>query len=558
MATSREPLNVSGEVTWPILPLLLPVSDEAFDAENPSEAVELFVERARAADPGFELTERNAPAVAAICRRLDGLPLAIELVASRVRSLSVEDIAARLEKRLPILAAGARTGLPRQRTLEATVAWSYDLLEPPERSVFTRLGMFAGPFDLNAAEEVGAGGDVERDQVVHVLSALVDKSLLAVLHEDESVRYRMLETIRDFSRMRLAETQEMARVEAAHTGWALGFAQRAQGQMIGPDMPVWIRRVRDVFDDLRAVVERSLERGDPETGLRLVTALDPYLNQMAVREGAYWLDRLFEAGDVGPDLLAPALSLRGELLILDGETERAADVLERALELYETADDSLGKARAQLLMAAVLWDRSDPEEVHRLLLSALDVFEALRHPTRHYPICLFVLALWELEFGDSAHAGQYATRLEQLGEMINADMVKAHAAEVFGLMAHFGGDPELARARFADAVVHYRRAGLVLGCLVHCLGHIAMWTLGQGNPAQTATLLGSIETLREAYVGMSTPVSERIWHDQTAASARRQLGAAFDADFSKGKQMDPEGALEFAAGSVAGERRSTG
>jgi predicted ATPase/class 3 adenylate cyclase len=555
LATSREPLNVPGEVSWPVPPLTLPASDEAVEVRNAPEAVVLFVERAHAADPSFDLTVRNAPVVSAICRRLDGLPLAIELAAARVRALSVEDIATRLRDHLAVLSAGSRTALPRQQTLEATVAWSYHLLNEAERVVFTRLGLFSGPFDLAAAEEVGAGGDIERHRVLDHVSGLVDKSLLAVVRDEEDVRYRMLNTIREYARTRLAAAPDLARVREAHTRWALGFAQEAKQQIAGPQMRVWFRRVRSAFDDLRAVLERSLEQGDPETGLRLLTALQIFLTQTGVREAAYWLDQLLSAGDIAPEILAPALSLRGALLMQQGDAEAAVRDLERSLEIFETVDDPPGRAGAQQVLAITLWGPSEAERVRQLLTSALGTFEAIRGPGTGYRemACLFILALWELQFGEPSEAERFAPRLERLGEQSGVALIKAHAAELSGLTAHFADDQEQAKARFVEAVGHYRQAGFPLQCFAHCLDHIALWTLNKGRPDRAATLLGSVEELRK--VAIAIPPFERIWHDQATTAAREQLGATtFERHFQEGRQTGPEDAAVLASAALLGER----
>ncbi len=558
LATSREPLNVPGEVSWPVPPLTLPASDEAVEVRNAPEAVVLFVERAHAADPSFDLTERNAPAIAAICRRLDGLPLAIELAAARVRALSVEDIATRLRDQLAVLSAGSRTALPRQQTLEATVAWSYDLLDEAERVVFTRLGVFSGPFDLGAAEEVGAGVDIERHRVLDLVSGLVDKSLLVVVRDEEDVRYRMLNTIRDYARNRLAEGPDLLRVREAHTRWALGFAEEAKQQIAGPQMRVWFRRVHSAFDDLRAVLERSLEQGDPETGLRLLTALETFLVQTTVREAGYWLDQLLSAGDIAPKILAQALSLHGFILMIQGDAEAAVPVLERSLDLFETVDDPPGRAWAQQVLATALWGPSKAGLVRQLLTSAVNTFQAISGTDPRYREVagLFMLALWELQFGEPSAAERFAPQLERLGEQSGVAIIKAHAAELYGLTAHFANDQDQVQARFVEAVGHYRQAGFPLQCFAHCLDHIALWTLNQGHPDRAATLLGSVEAIRE--IAISIPAFERIWHSQATTAAREQLGAStFERHFQEGRQTGPEEAAQLASATLLAERTGT-
>ncbi|MFQ5968672.1 MAG: adenylate/guanylate cyclase domain-containing protein [Acidimicrobiia bacterium] len=548
LATSREPLNVPGEVSWQVPPMMLPEADDSVSLGNPPEAVMLFAERARAADPGFELSERTAPSVVAICRRVDGLPLAIELAATRVRSLSVESIAGRLEDRLTVLSGGSRTALPRQQTLEATVGWSYDLLNKTEQVVFSRLGVFAGSFDLSAAERVAAADDIEADQILDVVTGLVDRSLLAVVRDQDDVRYRMLDTIRHYARTRLAESGDLPRIEEAHTGWVLDFAEEATKRMVGPEMRLWLGRINATFDDIRAVLERSLEHGEPETGLRLLTALELFLILSAVREGAYWLDELLSAGESAPEILAPALAVRGELLIFQGDARAAAPVLERSLELFEAVDDPSARARAQLDLAAAMWE-TDAERVPRLLTSALKTFQTIWDPTG-LTRSLWALVLWEFQRGDPPNAERFASQLESLGEETGAPLIKAHAAEAYGLRAHFAGRTEQAQTHFTEAVGQYREAGFVQ-CLAHCLDHIALWALKEGHPERAARLLGSVEALREEHIGTGVRPFERAWHDQVTADAYQQLGAStFDRHFQEGRQSLPEDATELAAAAL--------
>jgi len=546
LATSRETLNVIGEATWPIPPMAFPTSDDAVEVWNPDEAVALFIARAREVDPGFDLTERNAAAIAAICRRLDGLPLAIELAAARVRVLSVEDIAGRLEDRFAILSAGRRTALPRQQTLESTVAWSYDLLAGVERILFTRLAVFAGSFDLSAAETVGALVDVERREVLNLLTGLVHKSLLTVVRAEAPFRYRMLETIRDYGRMRLAEAAERALVEDAHTRWALGFAEQARKQFIGPQMRSWLRRTRVAFDDLRAVLDRCVQRGDAATGMRLLTRLEVYLVGNAVREGTYWIDRLLAVGDPDPQILARALSLRGELLAFQGDTDSSILELERSLELFETVNDPPGRAWSQIILGVALWEQAEPERIRELFASALGPLQAsgdLAGVVR----CLFGLAMLAFEFGDPAEAAQYASQMEAMGEESGAALIKAHAAETHALEAHFAADRERARQHFVAATRHYGEAGFIQ-CLAHCMEHIALWSIDAGEVEHAAALLGSVEALRNDYVGTGVPPFERIWHDQAMTVARQRLGAvAFDQHFQDGRTTSLDDAVVLAS-----------
>ena len=237
LATSREALGVPGEQVWPVPPLSLPdpSSGEALRQLEASEAVRLFVARCRDALPGFALAEQNAPAVVEICRRLDGLPLAIELAAARIRGLTPEQIAARLDDRFRLLAGGSRTALPRHRTLRGTIEWSHDLLSEPERILFRRLAVFAGGWTVEAAEGICSGDGIAAEDVLDLLLKLVERSLVVADRSGPAVRYRMLETIREYAAERLREAGEEAMLRTRHRDCLLAMAERTIWELQGPN-----------------------------------------------------------------------------------------------------------------------------------------------------------------------------------------------------------------------------------------------------------------------------------------------------------------------------------
>ncbi|MBW3666572.1 MAG: tetratricopeptide repeat protein, partial [Actinobacteria bacterium] len=545
LATSREPLGVPGEVTWRVPSMELSRPDDPDLVDDPPEAVALFVERARAADPGFVLSEHNAPLVATISRRLDGLPLAIELAAARVRALSLGDIADRLEDRFALLSAGSRTALPRQRTLEAAVAWSYDLLHPEEQELFAHLGVFRGSFELEAAEAVGAVGDLEASGVLDLLTGLVDKSLVTVVREGDEVSYRMLETIRHYARTRLAESPDAEVVREAHTRWALDFSARAGQKMIGPEQRRWMGRIQSSVDDLRAALERSLDRGAIGDGLRLMVALDNWWVLTGPPEATFWLERLLAAEqEVEVETLAPGLALYGQLLVFGDDTEAAIGTLERSLELFEEIEDPRNQAYAQHMLGIALWDRQEPERARDLNQRALEIFEEIGE-TAGIHRTLFLLGLWELGFGDAESASELAERQGALAEQSKVPIVKAHAAEFFGLTAHFRNDHEAARRHFLEALGHFRQVGRIQ-CLVHYLGHLSRWALTDGRSDYAASLLGSAEALRREHLAGKGPVFERIWNETAMEEAREALGLdQFDRFFQEGAANDPDEAIDL-------------
>jgi predicted ATPase len=235
LATSREALGITGEVAWPVPSLSLPDLRRLPDIESLPryESARLFVERTAAVKPTFALTEQNASAVAQICYRLDGIPLAIELAAARAKVLSVEQIADRLDDSFGLLSAGGRTAMPRHRTLHATMDWSHELLPDKERALFRRLSVFAGAFTLEAAESVCVGENLERDEVLDLLSHLMDKSLVTARERDGEAHYRLLETVRQYGTEKLSESCEAEKFRERHAGYYLALAQEAEPELKG-------------------------------------------------------------------------------------------------------------------------------------------------------------------------------------------------------------------------------------------------------------------------------------------------------------------------------------
>ncbi|MFI0421577.1 BTAD domain-containing putative transcriptional regulator [Spongiactinospora sp. 9N601] len=307
LATSRESLNIAGErLAW-VPPLTVPA-----DATRPAEALEapavrLFADRAAAIVPGFTVSERNVAGVARICRRLDGMPLAIELAAAQLRVLSVEQLAERLDDRFRLLVGGSRTAFARHQTLRAVVDWSWELLEPAEQVLLRRLSVFAGGATLESAEQV-AGADV-----LPLLGALADKSLLQVSREPAGIRYRMLETVRLYALERLAESGERERLRRAHAATFLALAERAEPCLRGPDQVTWLDRLTAEHDNLRAALRQAIDDHDAGSAVRLVAALGWYWRLTGARgEGAEWARQALAVADgAPPDATVLALLLGG-------------------------------------------------------------------------------------------------------------------------------------------------------------------------------------------------------------------------------------------------------
>jgi predicted ATPase/class 3 adenylate cyclase len=381
LATSREALGIAGETAWRVPSLALPAPQHLPPLESllQSEAVRLFVDRAVAAQPHFALTATNTAAVAQICRRLDGIPLALELAAARVRGLSVEQLAARLDHRFRLLTGGSRAALPRQQTLRATVDWSYALLTPQEQMLFTRLSVFAGGWTVEAAEVVCAGGEITAEDVLALLLRLVDKALVEVEEEQASgARYRLLETLRQYGREQLVARGEAGAVHLRHAAYYLALAEQAEPALRGPDQVAWLDRLEVEHDNLRAALAWSLEAqapvppeagavGDAEVGLRLAGALWFFwFLHGHRREGLRWLEQALGTGQGGPAARAKALMGAGFIAWDQDERARAQPLVEASAALYRELGDTANLAR---VLGGISLYLRDPHAENRPLAS---------------------------------------------------------------------------------------------------------------------------------------------------------------------------------------------
>lgn len=348
LATSREPLSIPGETLWRVPSLSLPEAGAAVGIESlaASESAQLFLDRAAAAEPNFALTEDNAESVAAVCRRLEGIPLAIELAAAGLRAFTLDEIERRLDTRFRLLGQPSRTASARQQTLRATIDWSHDLLSDRERVLFQRLSVFAGGFVAAAAEDVCEGGVIERDEVLDLLARLVLKSL--VLREAKDGRYRLLEVIREYALEKLRETGEENELRGRHLEWAIAVAERGEPELRGPEQQAWLDRLHADLDNFRAAFGWSLDRKMAEAALRLGSALREFwIVRADWSEGRAWMEEALElSGEVGPAIRMKALRDAAELSDVLSDFPSATRHFEQSLEIARQAADGREIAEA--------------------------------------------------------------------------------------------------------------------------------------------------------------------------------------------------------------------
>ena len=319
LATSREALGVLGEAIFAVPPLSMPDPRHLPTVESLShyEAARLFVDRAEAVKPSFALTESNAMAVAQVCYRLDGIPLAIELAAARARALSVGQISSRLDESFRLLTGGGRSALAHQRTLRTAMDWSHDLLSEEERIAFRRLSVFAGGWTLEAAETVCAGGGIDEGEVMDLLASLVDKSLVLVTEQrDGEARYRLLETVRQYALEKLEESGEAGEVRGRHAAWFLALAEEAGPLMMGREQVGWLERTWPEQHNFRAAVRCFLERKDADRAIGLTWAFWRYWWVTGLQgEARRWMEEVLESGDLPGNEVYPARRAQANLII---------------------------------------------------------------------------------------------------------------------------------------------------------------------------------------------------------------------------------------------------
>ena len=381
LMTSREPLNIAGEWIVRVSPLALPAAEAPANAASAlhSDAVRLFVERAQAAEPSFRLSDANALAVTDICWRLDGMPLALELAARRVRGMGVAYLGARLDDRFRLLVGGDRAAVPRHQALRALVDWSYDLLSAPERIVLRRLGVFAGSFTLEAAEVIcadGAGGDpkpqresatILPETALESLPQLVDKSLVQFDHE--ASRYRLLETIRLYARQRLAEAGELEFLGRQHFAWYLTMAEEGTSLLGGPSQEEWFDRLEQERDNLRAALTWAVEAGRTDEAARLALAIwRLWYSRAYLPEGLRLLEQILALGRQTslPDALRPRLlNALGVLSHHANRFGQAEEYHEEALRLWRESGDLAGVAQGLIDRAQCAFQQMRLDEALR-------------------------------------------------------------------------------------------------------------------------------------------------------------------------------------------------
>jgi predicted ATPase/class 3 adenylate cyclase len=550
LATSREGLGVPGESLWRVPSLSMP---EDIRHLPPSEelvlydAVRLFIDRAVAAAPGFIVTNENAPAVAQVCQRLDGIPLAIELAAARVKVLAVEQIAVRLDDRFRLLTGGSRIVLPRQQTLRAAIDWSYNLLSEPERVLLRRLAVFAGGWTLEAAEAICGGGGVEADQVLDLLTSLVDKSLvLAETHRGEA-RYRLLETLRHYGWDQLFTIREATEIQKRHRTWYVGLAERAEARMHGPEQTTWLNGLEVEHDNLRAALGWSAtEADDAETALRLAAALGVFWDlHTHYGEGRKWLEAALDRScNIKSTARVKALWEAGALVWRQGDYARALALCDESFALARELGDQTDLAMALMWRGLATMRQGDFDAAAALYEESLEVSRKLENKYS-MAITLAQIGMLVGRRGDYAKAVVLCEESLATFRTVGGKWGIAYALRTTGHVVRLLGDLERAADLYRESLALFGEAG-DKRVATECIEGLALIASAQGNAERTARLFGAAEAARDTF-GITSPRpeagnQEHFW----AAIRERPESTAFGAARAEGRAMTLEQAIEYA------------
>ena len=599
MATSRQSLGIAGERTYRVPSLSLPDRKERPSPRGLSmyEAVRLFIDRASLVRADFRVTNENAPALASVCWHLDGIPLAIELAAARARTLSIEEIDARLDQRFRLLTGGSRTSLPRQQTLRSLIDWSYDLLRPEEQRLLQRLSVFAGGWTLEAAESVCAGDEVPAMDVLDLLTSLADKSLVVVDPGDGRSRYALLETVRQYSAERLVESRGLETVGRRHCDYYLALAETAQRRLHDSDQAQWLQRLQQEHENLRAAFECALADASVGTALKFCSMLKKFWSVRGYFvEGRESCDRALErAGAVElAQLRSQVLHTAGELAYFQCDYPVAKARCAESVQLKRRLGDQRGVSISLNILAGVAFEQGDNATAWTLSQESLGITRAIGDDN---------LSAWVLRnLGEIAISeGRIAAARPLLEEALSIERKEgdvggmAAALGILGDLALAGGDYADARSLHEQSLAMGQQIGDRIGIATSLtrLGHVA---IEEGNyPAARALheeslpiqrQLGDWEGIASSLEGLATVISTdnqslraaRIWgaasrlreertsplaaverpvFDRRVATARASAAddAAFDRAWAEGRALTLEEAVALALGDGVEGRR---
>jgi predicted ATPase len=553
LVTSRSPLRMSWEHEYPLSPL--PVPPEAGDTVSigAADAVVLFMERARAVRPDFQLDESNARAIAEITRRLDGLPLGIELAAARLRLFSPDALLRRLDDRLALLDRGPLDAPERHRTLRAAIQWSHDLLDEPEKVMFRRLGVFAGGWPLGAVAVVCADETLSERDSVDLLEELVAKSLVVfAIDDDGQPRYRLLETLREFSLEKLHESDEEAVIRRRHLQWCLSLASRLEEVLPTPEFPTALGEVERERHNIRESLESTLQTGsDLEEALRICGLLPLYWDTRGfVTEGLDLTTRLLEQAEVPSPGRASALGTVGWLAMLAGDPARSEEAQNQSDEMWRALGDVRWLARSLGMHGMTTYNLNEIDRAEAQFNEAIALAHRVDFGWMADGWCVYGLAHVALARNDFTAGDQLLRTVLEYSKSRGLTWGVGHAQLSLGVLAFMTGEINQAVERLAESLLVRQQLKDARG-ICDCLGIMALLASVRGDLTLAATLLGAAAVRRESSGHKAVPWQQPLL-DEAGASARRALGEGFDAEFVRGRGLSTDQAIELALDRLVG------
>jgi predicted ATPase/DNA-binding XRE family transcriptional regulator len=550
LATSRAPLRVRGEQEYPVGPLGMPDPSRSpqVGAIEGTPAVELFVERARAASPTFDLTEANAAAVAAICWRLDGLPLALELAAARARFLGPTALLSRLDRALE--AGGARDLPERQRTMRSTLDWSYNLLHVPEKELFRRLAVFAGGWTLEAAEDVGVAGSVEVEDILALLGNLVEQSLVvAEGTADGTVRYGMLEPVRQYALEKLEEGGEEGDTRRRHTAFYLGLASEIGPLLKGPDQSIFLGLLETELGNLRAAISWSIGQGEAQEVADSAWTWWTYwwLSGHLIEGRRLMLEALGSDPEMSPTARARLLTLSATLGQALGDFESSRHANEQSMELFRELGDDDGLYFAMGTSGLIALGQGQPEEALSMMEGSgqrrLELFGDRWSASAMFGFSATVA----LGLGDGARARRLAERALSLAREVGARELVAITLPTLATTARSDGDLGPAARLFEEGLVLSAEIGDRTN-VAYYLEALAEISAEENDLVRAARLWGSAAALLETIEVIAYPhAADRTFYDRQMAAARQRLGdRSWEGAWEEGREMILEEAVGYA------------
>ncbi len=551
LATSRQALGTAGEQSLAVPTLGLP------DPEGPRptlatlarcDAIRLFTERAAAIVPGFQLTEDNRDAIELICRRLDGIPLGIEIAVVRLRALSVQQLLDRLDDRFRLLTTGSRTVLPRHQTLRALIDWSYELCTERERLLWARVSVFAGSLDLDAAEAVCSGEGIDRAEILDLVTELVDKSVLLREEHRTAVRYRMLDTLRSYGRERLAAAGEEDVRLRRHRDYYRGLAADARAALFGPAQVQWFARLQLEHANLRTALEGCLtEPGQTGRGLEMAAdLLYHWITSYYLGEGRRWLDQALALCTEPTAARARALWTDSWLAVIQSDTDAAAAMLEESRSIGTRLGLEPVLAYTALYSGMVAMYRGETRSAIALYEEAVTRHRATGDPVG-LALALIRLSLAHSFIGDSPRAIALGEESLAVCDAYGEGWHRAYAMMALGMDVWRQGDTARAAALEKDSLTFNRSLDDPLGVAVN-LEVLAWIAASDRDHTRAAGLLGALRTIWHAIGAPHSGYGHLVhYHEECEATVRRALGkAAFNTAFKRGARLSYAEAVVYA------------